>query len=64
MAENLILQILRESEGSVMTLEHLLDELHARNFTNDEEAKASIWRLISEAQVELTPAYEVKAKAA
>ena len=58
--ETLILQIL-QSEPEGMPLDRLLRELHERNFSNDAEAKAGIWRLISEAAIHLVNGHILRA---
>jgi hypothetical protein len=61
MPETLILQIIRET--GEMQVDALLNELHRQRYFNDAEAKAGIWRLISQAALELTDANTLRATA-
>ena len=61
MPESLILQIV-ESQADGVRLEDLLNQLREHNL-DDAEAKAGIWRLISQASVELTDSYTLRVTA-
>ena len=58
MPEKLILQILETGE---LPVEELLQKLRQENYFDDAEAKAGIWRLISQSAVQLTDANTLRA---